>query len=207
MLDRTLLAVLFYVGSLAAGLTTFFNPDAREDRKQVSSTTETTNKLTKLTIRHIESLETPKSSPLDEAELELMLQMRNPKVPPIAYWERVAECETNSDWENKGKWAGGLGIFTRGKFRDADMGTWERFGGEEFARHPSGATKTEQIIVANRIAVLGYSTVVVRDPEVAKIKGVPPTYVWDKEPVSFNGWGCIRNTVGSPAQWAKRQAD
>ena len=207
MLDRTLLALLMYVGSLAAGLTTFLTPDAREDRKQVSSTIETTNQLTKLTIRHIESLDKTSPKPLEKAELELMLQMQNPKVPPIAYWERVAECETHLDWDNKGQWAGGLGIFTRGKFRDSNMGTWERYGGEEFARHPSGATKTEQLVIANRIAVLGYSTLVIRDPEVAKVKGVPPTYVWEKEPVGFDGWGCIRNTVGSPAEWAKRQSD
>ena len=203
MLDRTLLAFLFYLGSSVAGLMSLADKSPEEPIKRASSTTATTNELPKVTIRQIEKQEVA----LDKAEIELMSQMRNPKAPPVAYWERVAECETNLDWENKGKWAGGLGIFTRGKFRDADMGTWERFGGEEFAKHPSGATKTEQIVVANRIAIFGYATVVYRDPEVAKVKGVPVTYVWDKEPVGFNGWGCIRNTIGSPAEWAKRQSD
>lgn len=203
MLDRTLLAILMSFASAITGLTTLGAEDAR---KPSSSAIVTTNATSKLSIRQVESLEDPQFS-IKPEELELQLQMRNRKVPPIAYWERVAECETRSNWEDGGKWGGGLGIFTRGKFRDADMGTWERFGGEQFAPHPSGATKTEQIIVANRIAVLGYSTLVVRDPEVAKIKGVPPTYVWDKKPVGFTGWGCIRNTIGSPAKWAKRQSD
>lgn len=207
MLDRTLFALLFWVGTSLAGLATFGGGNPEDARKPSSSATETTNELPKLTIRQVESKDSQVFQPVNPSEALLQAQMLNPKVPPVAYWERVAECETNLDWEDGGKWGGGLGIFTRGKFRDADMGTWERYGGEDFAKHPSGATKTEQIVVANRIAVLGYSTVVIRDPEVAKIKGVPPTYNWIKEPVGFDGWGCIRNTVGSPAEWAKRQSN
>lgn len=205
MLDRTLFAVLLYFGSSIAGLVTLTSKPTETARKQSSSAivavTTTTNKTENVLFRQVETQEV-----VEKAEVELATQMLNPKAPPIAYWERVAECETNLDWEDKGKYGGGLGIFTRGKFRDDDMGTWERYGGEEFARHPSGATKTEQIVVANRIAIFGYSTVVVRDPEKARIKGVPPTYVWDKKPVGFDGWGCIRNTVGSPVEWAKRQS-
>lgn len=190
------------------GLTTFFPPE--EGRKPSSSAIVSTTNVTETTKPREKvvknSVRAGLDRPLDKAEAELAAQMLNPKVPPIAYWERVAECETNLDWENGGKWAGGLGIFTRGDFRDADMGTWERFGGEDFAKHPSGATKTEQLVVANRIAVLGYTTVVVRDPERAKIMGVPLTYVWDKRPSGFRGWGCIRNTVGSPEDWVKRNS-
>lgn len=201
MFDRTLMALMVYGISVITGLATFTN-DA-DVRKPSSSHSTTTNEPKYLTIRHVDD----KMFPLKPAEIELASQMANPKVPPVAYWERVAQCESQSNWDDKGKWGGGLGIFTRGRFRDDNMGTWERFGGEEFAPNPSGATKLEQIVVANRIAVLGYKTLVVRDPERAKIQGVPPTYYWVKASVGFDGWGCIRNTIGSPAQWAKRKSN
>lgn len=203
MLDRTLIAILLSVSSMFAGLTTF-GGDGRKPQSSATTTTikiPPTSKVPKFLVKKFDAVE------YDVAKIELDRQMRSPKAPPIAYWERVAECETNGKWKDKGRYGGGLGIFTQGKFRDADMGTWERYGGEDFARHPSGATKTEQIVIANRIAIFGYSTVVVRDPETARIKGVPPTYVWEKTGIGFSGWGCIRNTIGSPAEWAKRNSN
>jgi hypothetical protein len=129
--------------------------------------------------------------------------------PPVSYWDKVAVCETNSNWQDGGKWAGGLGIYTKGKFGSSSMGTWEHYGGEQFAPSPDKATKEEQIIVANRIAVLGWKTTVHRDPEWAKRKGVPAVYQYDKKPVGFSGWGCVKSKstgqwrIGLPKNWTK----
>lgn len=114
-------------------------------------------------------------------------------LPGVNFWDRLAQCETRQNWKDKGRWAGGLGIYTQGKFPDANMGTWERFGGEEFAPHPSQATKEQQIIVANRIAFLGWSTTVNRNPKDAKRMGVPLTYVWERSAVGLGGWGCYKS--------------
>lgn len=134
--------------------------------------------------------------------------------PPVEYWEKVAICESSHDgekanWRNSGTWAGGLGIYTKGSFGDPDMGTWERWGGEEFAPSPDLATKEEQIIIANRIAVLGYKTTIHRDPQEAAIKGIPVVHNYHKKPVGFSGWGCIKSKstgkwrIGPPKNWSK----
>lgn len=116
---------------------------------------------------------------------------------PIAmnsFWEKLAQCETASDWQNGGRWGGGLGIY---------QGTWETFGGREFASRPGRATKEEQIEIANRISVLGYKTVRHRDPAKAKRMGVPVSYVWDKDPVGFTGWGCYKSKSTGKYRMAK----
>ncbi len=87
--------------------------------------------------------------------------------PVDRYWDRVAECETNSNWSDGGKWGGGLGIA---------ITTWQRYGGGAFSRHPSGATREEQIKIANRIAVRGY---IRKDGSF-------------QFPAGYGGWGCIR---------------
>jgi hypothetical protein len=130
--------------------------------------------------------------------------------PDYEYWDRVAYCETrnsanpNGNWQNGGRFAGGLGIMTDGKFGTRQKGTWERWGGEEFASRPDKASKFEQIIVANRIGLYGWSTWVSRDPVWAKDKGVPATYFYDKHPVGFTGWGCIKGTVKAPDKQTKK---
>ena len=111
----------------------------------------------------------------------------------LSFWEKLAQCETSNNWKNTGMFAGGLGIYTAGKFGDRDMGTWERWGGEEFAPSPDKATKAEQIIVANRVSVEGWKATVYRDPAKAKRQGIPAVYVWDKKPVGFGGWGCYKS--------------
>ena len=100
------------------------------------------------------------------------------------FWEELAQCETASNWQDGGKYAGGLGIY---------QGTWENWGGDEFAPTPPKATKAEQIIVANRVSTQGYKTIRHRDPKWAKIHGVPVSYVWEKEAVGFGGWGCYKS--------------
>ena len=125
---------------------------------------------------------------LEPARLELVNQMTKPGVPGLDYWLKVAICESGLPgkpfprWDDGGRYAGGLGIMTSGKYGDSAMGTWERWGGEEFASRPDKATPAEQLVVANRIAVLGWE-----QPN-GKIKN----------PVGFKGWGCIRNTIGLP---------
>ena len=105
------------------------------------------------------------------------------------FWDKLAYCETHGDWKNGGNWAGGLGIA---------QSTWYGFGGREFARSPHLATREEQIVVAHRISTQGYKTVRYRDPERAKTQGVPVSYVWEKHPVGFGGWGALPCAGGKP---------
>jgi hypothetical protein len=107
------------------------------------------------------------------------------KVPPLSYWLKVAQCETESDWQDGGHYAGGLGIAYT---------TWLAFGGLDFAPKQYQATQEQQIIIANRIALHGY-----QNPNGDS-----------KQPVGFTGWGCIRNNkyltppVDNPSQaWRK----
>jgi hypothetical protein len=110
------------------------------------------------------------------------------------FWEELAVCETNSNWQDGGKYAGGLGIY---------QGTWENWGGDEFASTPPKATKAEQIIIANRVSTQGYKTIRHRDPKWAKIHGVPNSYVWEKEAVGFGGWGCYKSKSTGKYRMAK----
>lgn len=128
---------------------------------------------------------------------------RNHAYPTTEFWEKLAQCETAQDWQNGGRYAGGLGIMNSSSFPKASMGTWERFGGEEFAPSPDKATKDEQITVANRIAVGGYSRVVYRDPDWARRQGVPTQYVWDQKPVGLTGWGCYKSKSTGKYRMAK----
>jgi hypothetical protein len=54
-------------------------------------------------------------------------------LPTNEFWDKMAWCETHQNWQDGGQWAGGLGIYTKGEFFSENMGTWERWGGEEFA--------------------------------------------------------------------------
>lgn len=80
---------------------------------------------------------------------ELKAQLVSKKGGSVKFWEAVAWCETNHDWDDGGYYAGGLGI--------AQV-TWRGFGGRQFAPTAKTATKEEQIIVANRIAFFGFQT-------------------------------------------------
>ncbi|MBM3658159.1 MAG: DUF348 domain-containing protein [Actinobacteria bacterium] len=58
-------------------------------------------------------------------------------------WDRIAQCETAGNWGMQGPlYSGGLGFYN---------GTWESFGGRDFANNAGQATREEQIIVAERI--------------------------------------------------------
>lgn len=105
------------------------------------------------------------------------------------YWYRMAQCETGGNWKNKGKWSGGLGIYTQ---------TWIGYGGREFAPKPELATIDEQIIVANRISTQGYQTKNEFKSLDDKLNNKP----FFREPVGFGGWGCKKH-VGKPALFKK----
>lgn len=114
---------------------------------------------------------------------------QNHPKPKASYWDLVAQCETNSNWRDKGQWGGGLGIATT---------TWRLYGGTQFAAHPSEATRVEQIRVANRIAVRGF---IRRDGSF-------------KLPAGYGGWGCIRakqhlhphpNNLWYVPKWTKKK--
>lgn len=126
--------------------------------------------------------------PADPAWPEFLWQIDH-GAPGIPYWERVAKCETRSDWKDHGTWAGGLGIYTAKRFAQEGSGTWERYGGEQFGLRPQDATALQQIVVANRIAMFGYSATY-RDWNGYHERVVQKTQ-W-KRPSGFNGWGCIK---------------
>lgn len=126
--------------------------------------------------------------PNDPALAEYRWQRRH-GAPPIRFWETIAHCETRQDWRNPGRWAGGLGIMTAKEFPKRGMGTWERWGGEQFAKRPNFATPLQQIVVANRIAMFGWEATYRRwngkHGRVVQAK-------YRKYNTGFNGWGCIK---------------
>lgn len=90
-----------------------------------------------------------KQSVPDKYEVMLHTQLSTRKVGSVKFWEAVSWCETNHNWDDGGYYSGGLGMA---------QSVWENFGGKQFASRPSKATKTQQIIVANRVAFLGFQT-------------------------------------------------
>jgi len=71
-------------------------------------------------------------------------------------WDKIAQCETGGNWGMVGPdYSGGLGFYN---------GSWDQFGGREFASNAGYATREEQIIVAERI----------------------------RSAVGISGWGCAR---------------
>jgi uncharacterized protein YabE (DUF348 family) len=85
-------------------------------------------------------------------------------VPMITYygtkadpmWDKIAQCETGGNWGMVGPmFSGGLGFYN---------GTWDQFGGHDFATNAGYATREEQIIVAERV----------------------------RAAVGITGWGCAR---------------
>jgi hypothetical protein len=65
-------------------------------------------------------------------------------------WDALAQCESSGNWAiNTGNgYYGGLQF---------SLGTWNGYGGAEFAEYPHQATREEQIVVAERLrAARGY---------------------------------------------------
>ena len=67
-----------------------------------------------------------------------------------AVWDRLAQCETGGRWNMRGaRFSGGLGFYN---------GTWDSFGGREFASNAGLASRDQQIAVAERVrARFGYT--------------------------------------------------
>lgn len=63
---------------------------------------------------------------------------------PDSVWDRLAQCESSGRWDYNGSsgYDGGLQFSLR---------TWTGFGGGEFARYAYQASRTEQIVVAERV--------------------------------------------------------
>ena len=172
--------------------------------------TEAKNEGVNSNTEMVKKAEVPKEEPESPA-LEAGLYDRNqltktdrPK-PRIEFWDELARCETGSNWQNPGRFSGGVGImntgtFAKGVLGQSQMGTWERWGGEEFAPTPQEATKEQQILVGNRIALWGWEVVVDRGREFAERHGVPQIYHYKKEPVGFGGWGALPCAGGKPKQ-------
>ena len=72
-------------------------------------------------------------------------------VPTVTYygtkadpmWDRIAQCETAGNWGMQGPlFSGGLGFYN---------GTWDSFGGRDFAPNAGLASREQEIIVAERL--------------------------------------------------------
>ena len=58
-------------------------------------------------------------------------------------WDGIARCETGGNWSMQGRsFSGGVGFYN---------GTWNGFGGQQFAPNAGMATREQQIVVAERV--------------------------------------------------------
>ncbi len=89
-----------------------------------------------------------------------------------AYWRRMARCETGANWQNAGRYSGGLGIF---------VDNWKNWGGLDYAPTPAAATQAQQIEIANRISTQGW-----QKPDGGRVP-----------PIGFSSWRCL-SAVGHP---------
>lgn len=84
-----------------------------------------------------------------------LAEFANVPIPSLAWVIAKARCETGLDWRNKGVYGGAWGFMHRGYGTDAsglpNESSWGRWGGFLYAKHPSKATPTEQVIVYLRI--------------------------------------------------------
>ncbi|MEV7215497.1 transglycosylase family protein [Kitasatospora cineracea] len=73
-----------------------------------------------------------------------LLAVTGAHAAPSAVWDRVADCESGGNWssdQGNGSY-GGLGINAQ---------RWTDYGGTQYAALPNGATRSQQIAVAERI--------------------------------------------------------
>jgi hypothetical protein len=82
-------------------------------------------------------------------------EFRTVPIPSVKWVMAKAQCETGTDWRNKGTYGGAFGFMHKGYETDnsglPSNSTWGRWGGFKYAKHPSRATPTEQVIVYLRI--------------------------------------------------------
>ncbi len=67
-----------------------------------------------------------------------------PAVGDTSKWDRIAECESGGNWSiNSGNgYYGGLQF---------SKGTWDAYGGEQYAAYPHQASKAQQIAIAEKV--------------------------------------------------------
>ena len=194
LLTALLLSIAGTVG-LSGG--TFSVVKTSEQPKEPPSTTSVVQ------VQHSTNLAASQGPEILESPEPRSPSVRKVPLPTEEFWDKLAWCETHQNWQDGGQWAGGLGIYTRSEFPKSDMGTWERWGGEEFAPSPDKATREQQIIIANRVAVLGWSKEMTRAPEDAARMGVPINWTWDRPPSGFGGWGALHCATNSPIKSPK----
>lgn len=175
----------------------------------IDSTTTTTVFVEQTTPKIFDSFMYVQATPTNTMHPELIEQLRSRKAGSIKFWEAVSWCETNHKWNDGGYFSGGLGMA---------QSVWTGYGGKQFAPRPSKATKEEQIIVANRMAFMGYQTKNVFETLDDKLNNRPffrPAVGWR----SSSNWGknCVnwktrkprsnKYTEAGMAEWKKaRQA-
>ena len=106
---------------------------------------------------HSRAVPTPAAVPM-EATLHTVAAPAAARPPPRAVtyagdsvWDDLARCESGGNWAiNTGNgYYGGLQF---------SLGTWQQYGGAEYAAYPHEATRDEQILTAERLrAARGYA--------------------------------------------------
>ena len=96
-----------------------------------------------------------------------------PMSPPRSYWADVAKCQARVNKMVKKRDANAQ----VSKYLFIPEKLWNRYGGTFFASHPNQASRSAQIIVANRIAVLGWKAT---DPSGATKKIRPKGFKFTK---------------------------
>lgn len=113
-----------------------------------------------------------KSDATGAGDLSPTLVLAAQPAPSDKYWQKMARCETDANWQNAGRHSGGLGI---------TVDDWKNWGGLSFAPTPAEATQAQQIEVANRISTLGWTK---EDGTTIK-------------PIGFTIWRCVA-AIGLP---------
>ena len=121
-------------GKKATGYVVVFH-----DGKQVAKKAVSTRTLSKPVTEAVTvgTKEKPEPEPSEE-----------PSTPPssgdTSAWDRIAECESGGNWSiNTGNgYYGGLQF---------SKGTWQNYGGGEYAAYPHQASKAEQIAIAEKV--------------------------------------------------------
>jgi Transglycosylase-like domain len=100
------------------------------------------------------SAQGPTAVPMEPSILAVPTAIRSRPVATFSgegVWDALARCESGGNWAiNTGNgYYGGLQF---------SLGTWNGYGGAEFAEYPHQATREEQIVVGERLrAVRGYA--------------------------------------------------
>lgn len=113
-----------------------------------------------------------KSDTSSVGDLSPTLVLALQPAPSDKYWQKMARCETDANWQNTGRHSGGLGI---------TVDDWKNWGGTIFAPTPAEATQAQQIEIANRISTVGWT----------KADGTAV------KPIGFTLWRCVA-AIGLP---------